>query len=810
MKLKLNDYRYLLIILVFGLLFSQHPSGGRMMNMKGTISGTVVDSLNSATIEYVSISVTSLRSGELVTGGVTDEFGNFRINSLRPGKYELLIEFIGYDKKTIKPVFLNPREGLDKNIGTIALTPGVLQMDEIQVTEEAPLLINTIDKMIFNVEQNKTSIGGTASDVLENVPSVDVDIDGNISLRGSENVRVLVDGKPSGLTGSGRRAILDNIPASTIESVEVITNPSAKYDPDGMAGIINLKLKKNRLYGFNGNASVSIGDKNRYNASAMINYRTGPLNLYSNYSWRQHENQGAGWQFKTSDTLFTESNTNGIRNSQSQMIKFGADYNLTEKLSLVSNVSFNLNDRTHNNTTTFDYYESINPDTIETEGSEVYKSSNHSFNDGNSLDWTVGLYKDFENPTQKLSIEVNQTQSIDDDESTRFDYYPSITDTLDVIQDEEYKNTTIQFDYTHSIDDRTKFEIGGKSYMQNMTKSEIENSPDLMDSMSFQYDENIYAGYLIASQQLNDLLGIQIGLRAEFAETNIDTGAVIPPNTYQSLFPSGHLQSKLTEKVTFQLSYSRRVNRPHSWHINPFKRRYSPIFERQGNPYLKPEYIDSWDVSYLAMGQMVSVYVKNVEDMIRHYRIEKDNEPTLLTYKNLGNARQVGIELVSNFKPLPFLSLLASVNAFESIIYEFSKDVIESEDDLSTDTRGIRGRVSATFSLPTNIEMQLSTRFRTPMEVTQGTVGGVGSLDIAIEKTTSNEKGTFVLKIGDVLDTRKFSISSDNFESWRRWQEGPTYLLSFSYRFGDMKDSKRMRRGSSEMNGGMDAEGMGY
>jgi len=536
----------------------------------------------------------------------------------------------------------------------------------------------------------------------------------------------------------------------------------------------------------------------------MINYRTGGLNLYSNYSWRSYLNNGSGWQKITTDSLITESNSDRTRQSKSNMIKLGADINFTPKTSISTSLTYNLYESNHSSIANYMYFE---PDyDIIIPESSVTQSSSERFGSGNSMDWLLGFYKDFANPLQKLTIEANQTISNGENESIRIDYISIDSLEYTTKQDDEYTNTTFQLDYTHPFGEKIKTEFGVKSYMKDVTKTEV--SFEYPDSMKFQYNEDIVASYLIIGYQLNHKLGLQLGVRAEQAETIIDTGDVIK-NTYNSIFPSGHIQFAFSKRQEIQLSFSKRVNRPNDWHINPFKRRHSPTFERHGNPYLKPEYIDSWDLSYSAYGQMVSVYVKDVTDLIRHYRFDSDSGLTVLTFRNMGDAQQSGIEFVSRFKPFPFWSFMASVNAFQTKIYSFSEDV-DNESELNPETKGVRGRISSTISLPSNIEIQMSSRFRAPMEVTQSTIGGMGLLDIAIEKTILNSKGSILFKIGDVFETRKFSITSENFESWRRRQDGRTYSLNFTYQFGEMKDRKKSGRRQYNGSTGTDSEGDGY
>jgi len=308
----------------------------------GILEGAIVDSISNKPIEYASVSVIQIRNNVVITGGVTNSDGHFYISEIPLGKYKVLVEFIGYEKEIIEPVYLFPGEGggVEQNLGKIYLSLSSVQLEEIDVIGELPQMIQTIDKKIFFVDQNLSVQGGTASDALKKIPSVDVDIDGNISIRGDQNVTVFIDGKPSGLTHGDRRATVDNIPAAMIERVEVITNPSAKYDPDGMGGIINIILKRGVFEGMNGNTSISIGQFNQYNVSGMMNYRRKKWNMFANASTRLGNQDGfskRSFIVEYPDYSDSSSQRNErIKIPEIYSVKLGGDYYLNKKIPCLS------------------------------------------------------------------------------------------------------------------------------------------------------------------------------------------------------------------------------------------------------------------------------------------------------------------------------------------------------------------------------------------------------------------------------------------------------------------------------------------
>ena len=369
----------------------------------GVLQGIVVDSVTSEPIPYASVSVLNMRSNEVVTGGITDQTGSFNIREIPMGRYQLVIEFIGYEKVDIGPINLFPGDGggVEQDIGKIAMELAAVQMEEVDVYGEIPTMIYTVDKRIFDAKKDISLIGGTGSDALKKIPSVDVDIDGNITLRGDGNVTILLDGRP--MRGD-RRSMVEDLPADMIDRIEVITNPSAKYDPDGMAGIINIILKRGRFEGINGSATLTAGEYNRYNLSGMFNYRRDKFNIFSNGSYRLWNRSGGGNRlFQYIYPTYTNENrqrTLGKREPISNNIKLGTDYYYDKNNMFTIAMTYKKYD--HENEEKVFYY---NPD---------YLFESEEFDMGTDLDFEFGYYKDFAQKDRKLVFEANST--INEDE----------------------------------------------------------------------------------------------------------------------------------------------------------------------------------------------------------------------------------------------------------------------------------------------------------------------------------------------------------------------------------------------------------
>ncbi|RTZ75004.1 MAG: hypothetical protein DSY99_01355, partial [Candidatus Neomarinimicrobiota bacterium] len=481
----------------------------RQMPAIGVLQGVVLDSASNKPIEYASISIVRVRDDEIITGGVADTDGYFKIQKIPLGRYSVLVEFIGYNKAVIEEVNIFPREGggIEQNLGDIKLSISSVQMAEVDVFGELPQFIQTIDKKIFFVDQSLTVLGGTATDALKKIPSVDVDIDGNISLRGDQNVNVLIDGKPSGLTQSDRRAMVDNIPAAMIDRVEVITNPSAKYDPDGMGGIINIILKRGQFEGMNGNTSITAGQFDQFNASGMLNFRREKFNVFSNASYRKGYRQGDGFRTFIMDygTAADTSKqiTSRIRMPVSMSLRLGGDYYVTEKQTLSLSTTFSDHDNTSEEIIHYIY-----PLDYKVLQDEV------EFGSTKALDLTY--VRDYEDPQQKLELDISYSYSNDREEQTqRYNEQDPIN------ADEWRTNMIIRGDYTHPFSKSTLLETGFKGTIKDFN-SDLQY---LVVPYDFIYGEDVYAFYATLAHDFSAIWGLKLGLRAEQVETSIRMNA---------------------------------------------------------------------------------------------------------------------------------------------------------------------------------------------------------------------------------------------------------------------------------------------
>jgi len=801
----------------------------------GVVSGTVIDSVTSAPIAYASVSLIDKREQTVVTGGITDDQGRFRIDEIRLGRYDLVVEFIGYEKTIIHGINLFPGEGggIERNLGTIKLIMKSLQMEELQVYGESPQLVQTIDKKVFRVDKSLTVAGGTASDALKKIPSVDVDIDGNISLRGDQNVTVLIDGKPSGLTHGDRRAMVDNIPAAMIEKVEVITNPSAKYDPDGMGGIINIVLKRGKFEGLNGTTSASVGQFDKYNISGSLNYRADSWNIFSNGSYRLGNQLGRGkrefiWDYPSSGSTDTSRmETVRLRIPETYSIKLGGDYYLNDKSTFSLSGAFNSHSRQIDQD--FEYFLPYEY-TIHSEETDM----------GNTKQIDLSYGRDFDREQQDLVFEISYSQSEDrQEEESVEENHDSVIENGHTHEDEMNSNLVINSDYTQPLGDKTILEAGFKSTLKGFaTDLEYLASP-----YEYNYNEDVHALYGTLSINFTKRMGVKAGARIEQVYTQaevayagvqsdtinvyttiIDSAIAQAPfqNDYFQIYPSFYLLYHLTDKQQIQLGYSKRVNRPRRRTLNPFPRNtFDKYHIRSGYPFLKPEYSDVLELNFSSNSRKLTVnaglYYKHVTDMIRWW----DNDMVLVvengdslqyqvsTADNAGNAESKGVDLMVNLRPVSFINLMATVTTWNS------RTSGSGESDLNGTFRGLFSYGMASVTLPGIGRFELSGRYRGKMKIINGTIPPVLFMDLAFQKSFLNRSLSLTLKISDLFDNAGFSIEMEEelvnlvtnetyiqYLTADRRRDRRTVSLVLTYNFGKMEQMRRWRRGDRERDGG--------
>ena len=775
------------------------------------LSGKVIDGSTKEVVEFATISLFRLPKDTLIGGLVTNAKGAFELENLRPGKYKLVIAFMGYKTLVIDTLMLRKLE--ERDLGVVSLVTNEKVLKEVTIETQQDMVKNTIDKKVFDAEKLAIANGGSANDVLTQVPTVSVDIDGNISLRGSGNVTILIDGRPSGMSGAGRAGVLSGIPASAIESVEVITNPSAKYDPDGMSGIINIVLKKNKLRGTNGNVTLSAGTNNKYNGNVSYNFRKDKVNIYSNYSFRYNERFGRGDVKRTtyladsSNFLIQKNNSDNL--SRNHSAKIGMDYNASKQSTFGFNVTLNYEEKSEQ--------EKLMNNT-ENESAQLASAFNRYTNnpsDGLSQDYNVNYRQRFNNPKQLLSIEsnfsINNNQSLAQYEQENFwENYQEIAPYWFYQNNKSNTDFMINsntIDFESPLFKNGKIESGLKNinreidndfYSETFNTSAGEFLADDSLNNRFVYHENIYAAYTSYGQTLGKW-SYKAGLRAEQANTkstliNNDSSYV---NNYFNIFPTAFINRKINEKQEVQLNYGRRINRPGTRQLSPFTDYSNPLILRVGNPYLNPEYTHNLEFTYLYNHKKVNfsttVFYRKTVDLIMRNILVNANNQTIVTFTNLGSSDNMGIETVSRIELYKWWNITANINGFQTVIKGTNQD-----GDINTSNLSWNAKILTNVLFKKGWSLQASGLYNAQNIIAQGTILPMSQVDFAIKKDVLKSKGTVTFGLNDVFDKMRFRIetSGSNFaQQAERKRETRIATLTFNYRFGSGDFAPRRTKG---------------
>lgn len=798
-----------------GWIVAQQPP--RMM---GKIVGRVVDASNQQAIPYATVSILSAAdTTKLITGGMTDDEGKFSVEQIPVGEYVAQVNFLGYAMQSFKGVKLTP-EQLSYTMGTVSLRSGAADIAEVEVTAEKNAMQIGLDRKIFNVEKTALAKGGTATDVLRNTPSLNVDMDGNISLRGSQGVTVLINGRPSSLTGANRKAILDQIPANMVERVEIITNPSAKFDPDGVSGMINIVLKKNKLEGFSGNVSGGVGTIfNKWDFNTGISYRTNKINLYGNYGLNAAQRGYSGHTDRTtfaSDTSFAlHSSEDGDRINAYHFAKVGLDYYMTEHSTLAINASINPSAGKTNGATQYQYFDE---NVVLSSGSA--RTAREKYNRF-SFDAGVNFNQKFKKHAGRELVfdgTISQNSNHDNNHYAQY-YWDNVGDTTSLpllqnnLQDFSNRVITSQLDYTHPIKKSGKLETGIKSTIRNIdnalngmnydhaSNSYITNSTI---SNTFAYREQVYAWYSTYGQKVKKW-SFQGGLRLEQALTTskLMTTNQEFVNNYFSYFPSAHIGYELNNQQQVQVSYSRRINRPSIWNLNPFANYSDPYNIRRGNPFLRPEYINSLDLSYIKYFKSItittSLYYRYTTNIMRRLSVvDTATGVSTLSFYNFSKSEESGIELIVSGNLTKWWRFNGSAN-----VYKVAENGSNLDASYRNNTVWANFSFYSNFSVPKGklkgLQAELVANYTPPMKLVQGKIYMGAWSSIAVSKTFLKDKLTVSLRLEDPFYLQKFSFNNkvSTFKSIgeRRW-ESRIGWLNVNYTFGkmDMQTRRKIQR----------------
>ena len=783
----------------------------------GVVYGTAVDSASGLPIPYASVYVISQRGGTIMTGGITKENGEFHITEIPFGRHLIVVEYIGYAAKKIGPLTFLPfgDNVTTHNLETIPLVRKVLELGEVDVMGERPMFIQTAQKRVFSAEQNTLSTGGSAFDVLRQIPGVEVDMDDNVSLRGSSRVNMMIDGKPSVIAGGDIKSLLRSIPAANIADVEVMTNPGAKYDPEGMAGIINIVLKENKFAGLNGNLSSSADSQKGSNVSGQINWRTIAFNTYANVGVRRHMRQFSGDSYRTMQFTAYEhildQTSEGNRSGDNLFLKTGFEYFIDPMQSLGVSATLNGGDGWNDNLTT-----TVENGLFESQ----YFRTTDGLSDRGGYDVNLNYDRKFKNPKQKLSSFVRYSSG-GNDGSTEFWTTPQagFEETVRLNKarngnDGKDSNFELKTDYVHPFENGNVLEVGINSRIRTRDDSQLAFVfdealsafiDDSLYSNRFLYDENIHAAYIQYSTTMG-MFGITAGGRYENVAMKsrlVNTDEEFK-NPYSSFYPSLSISAGAPQLVQVQASYSRRVNRPRSRQLNPFKTRQDLLNVRTGNPFLKPEYVDSYEINFGRFSRGLSLnfspYYRHMTDKIQRHKIMTEDGTSIATYANISEQISKGLEY----------SIIGSLGKkfrlmFSGSVYwdEINTDIFG--EDYNSTIKGQRYRINTTWNMNQTTEMMFFMFYRPAQEIPIGKMGSMSFSAVSLKKKFLDEKLNVSVRMGDPFNLTGFHFETRG-ENWEQKSNrdffSQTVTLSLEYRFGKMEDRSRFSRNRQGMENG--------
>lgn len=806
--MKIITHKVLLLTLAICILtvklFAQTAGDGK-------ISGKIVEAATNEPVSYATAFLLDRKTKANIKVVQSDIDGNFVITNLPKGVFTFKASSIGFQTMVRDSISITDL-AKDINLGVIKMKPSKGNLlNEVTVTAPKATMQMGIDKKVFSVDQSLVSEGGSASDLLQNVPSVQTDIDGNVSLRGSAGVKVLIDGKPSLIAGGSVAQILQSIPASSIESVELITNPSAKYDAEGQSGIINIVLKRNKKLGFNGSVALTAGNRDNYNANTSLSFQNKRVNLYGNYSYRYGNRIGGGYNNiayinSTNPTAFANQNTDSRSLDKGHNLKAGMDYYLAEKSVVSFSAGVNIRDNNRNDFLEINQFNSsLNP-------LQLSNRSNINDGTGNSYDLNLDFTQKFKKPKEELTMNFGYSEGNNDNFQTyNTQVYNLNGNTVNPVpniqRNDGYgfnRNYNAQLDYSLPVGKTGKIEAGYRSQIrisENSTIADIFN--DAAGTFDFNYQlsnefkskDQVHAIYANYQNQIKNF-GYQVGLRAEDAALNTRLGAYnINSNlnytpgkvAYTRLYPSIFLTQKFSGEQQLQLSYSRRVNRPRGWDTNPFLDVSDPLNYRQGNANLKPEDVHAFELSYsrywTKFSIISSLYLRQTNDVIQRIRTEPDaNGITLSTPQNLTRNISSGVELIGKYDVLKSWNFTTNVNLYQSKIEGVPAFGIVENSGFS-----YNANLTNNFVLPFGITLQVKGDYRSREVMAQGVRKANYGMDAGAKYDFKNRKASLSLNIRDVFATRKWEMTTTGTNSvvdFSRYMQRTMANLTFSYRFG--------------------------
>ncbi len=804
---------------------------------QGNLKVKIIQQENKQPILGASVTIVTPTSKAPIKGRQTDNSGVAVIDAIPAGTYSLQVTYVGMINHDADNIQITSNKTLD--LGTIELIEAGKQLEEVVVQGRVADLQLGIDKKVFDVSQSLVSVGGTAQDLLGNVPTLQVDADGAVSLRGSSSVKILIDGKESAMAGSDVNKLLQSLPADAVSKVEIITNPSAKYDAEGQSGIINIVLKKNIHTGLNGNVTASAGNYDNYNAGLTLNYRDKKFNYFGSYNFRHGRNLGEGFTktiglingVQDPNSLVTETENESFRKGINNSLRLGMDYYANNKttLSLGGNLSIRDNDRGEDL-----FYKSYRGQQTPVITPRTSRQFEKDLGYDLSFDFKRELKREGEELTANVTYGNDKEDGTNDYEQTN----PSFVSKRFNETGEKGQNWNFQLDYLLPLGENHKFEAGYRTTLRNSNDFQYSDTlanelwiPDYTVSNEFEMKSGVHALYANYQRMLGERIGLQVGLRAEDAYLNTENKSVDPDRIatgnysdkgnldYFRLYPSVFLTYDVNgEGDKVQLSYSRRVQRPRGWQVNPFVSLSDPLNIRQGNPNLMPEDIHAMEMSFAKFYDkwnfITTAYYRRVNDMTQPLQydtndpiaaiyLEGKENATFMRWENVGSRDNAGLELISKVNIFNWWDATANANIYYQRVNPVESYNINKVENIAWDAN-----LTTNVKFTSTTSLQVKGDYRAPMKTLQGRMKSMHGVDLALRQDILKGKGSLLFNVRDVFDKRRFggdtNLPTRYSDFYHRWSRR-TFNLTFSYRFGlqDLTKSKRNDdRPMDDMEGG--------
>jgi ferric enterobactin receptor len=776
---------------------------------KGIVKAKIMDAKTNELLSFASMKISQATENKLVTGNIANDKGEVSVNVIA-GKYFVEIEFMGY--KTFKSAeFSITKDNNTIDLGIVKLEPSSSTLAEVEVRAEKSTMVLALDKKIFNVGKDLANAGGSASDLLTNIPSVSVDPDGGVKLRGSDNVRILIDGKPSGLVSFKGGAGLQQLQGNMVERIEIITNPSARYEAEGMAGIINIILKKDQRQGFNGSLELIAGYPANYGVGGNLNYRHKKVNFFINYGLSYRKSPGRGNLYQEAivngeKAVYDQTNENEVSGLNNN-IRGGLDYFFNEKSILTTSYLFKRSDAHRNLDIIYRDFAAPNNNILRT----TYRNQTEDEQEPNS-EYALTFKKDFTKKNHTISADVrfldNWERSNQVFTQNAF-FKDGIKDNVNSLlqnslNDEYEKQWLFQVDYVHPIGKEGKLETGIRSSFRDMVNDYVVNQKNDLGQWIvvpglknyFIYNENINAWYGILGNKTKKF-SYQAGLRAEWTDvkTTLRETNEVNPRQYANLFPSVHFTYNLPKENALQLSYSRRVRRPFYNDLSPF---FSFPDSRNffgGNPDLNPEFSNVFElghIKYFEKGSFTSsLFFRDTQGKIDRIRRVDSTGFSRTRPENLNGEKSFGLELTSQFNLYKWWKLDFNFNFFRADI-----DGSNISDLYKRSTTSWFIRQTSRFTVMSGFDVQLRGNYEAPQKTAQGERLALYYIDLSMSKEIMQGKGTLNVNVTDLFNTRKLRYTTQG-ETF--YSEGMSQFrirqinVTLNYRFNQSKSTKKVK-----------------